>query len=90
MYAILGGKTKGRLPVYSTTGRPDIAKKLGFVGAKVPCPYGPADGDEGLRKNVEFFQGWREKVTTNCIIFLFHALISHWSVNNFVMAELRQ
>ena len=59
---MLGGKTKDRLPVYSTTGRPEIAKKLGFVGAKVPCPYGPADGDEGLRKNVEFFKGWREKV----------------------------
>ena len=62
MYAILGGKTKDRLPVYSTTGRPDIAKELGFVGAKVPCPYGPTDGDDGLRKNVEFFKGWREKV----------------------------
>ena len=71
MYAILGGKTKDRLPVYSTTGRPDIAKKLGFVGAKVSCPYGPVDGDEGLRKNVEFFKGWREKVT-NFIISLFN------------------
>lgn len=62
VYALLGGKTKTRLPVYTTTARPDIAKQLGFVAAKIPCPYGPADGDEGLRKNVEFFRGWREKV----------------------------
>ena len=62
VYALLGGKTKDRLPVYHTTARPDIAKELGFVGAKVPCPYGPSAGDEGFRKNVEFFKSWREKV----------------------------
>ncbi|KAK3767089.1 hypothetical protein RRG08_017963 [Elysia crispata] len=62
VYALLGGKAKDRLPVYCTTGRPDIAKSLGFVGAKIPCPYGPSDGDEGLRKNVEFYKSWREKV----------------------------
>ena len=29
VYALLGGKTKDRLPVYSTTARPDLAKALG-------------------------------------------------------------
>ena len=62
VYALLGGKTKQRLPVYNTTARPDLSKEMGFVGAKVPCPYGPSAGDEGFRKNVEFFAGWREKV----------------------------
>lgn len=62
VYALLGGKTKDRLPVYSTTARPDIAQKLGFVGAKYPCAYGPADGDEGLKKNVEIHKQWRKKV----------------------------
>lgn len=62
VYALLGGTTKDRLPVYSTTARPDLAKALGFVGAKIPCPYGPADGDTGLAKNVEFFKSWRDKV----------------------------
>ena len=61
-YAMLGGKTKDRLPCYMTTGRPDLAKELGFVGAKIPCAYGPADGDIGFRKNVEIFKGWREKL----------------------------
>lgn len=62
VYALLGGKTKDRLPVYCTSSNPVNAKALGFVGGKVPCPYGPSAGDEGLRKNVEFFKGWREKV----------------------------
>ena len=62
VYALLGGKTKDRLPVCCTTARPDIAKDLGFVGAKVPCPYGPSAGDEGFRKNVDFFKSWREQV----------------------------
>ena len=62
VYALLGGKTKQRLPVYNTTARPDLSKDLGFVGAKVPCPYGPSAGDEGFRKNVAFCTEWREKV----------------------------
>ena len=31
VYALLGGKTKSRLPVYSTTARPDLAKELGAL-----------------------------------------------------------
>ncbi|XP_013408765.1 uncharacterized protein LOC106172549 [Lingula anatina] len=62
VYALLGGKTKDRLPVYCTTARPDIAKEFGFVGSKIPCPYGPSAGNEGLKKNAEFVKGWREKV----------------------------
>jgi L-rhamnonate dehydratase len=61
-YALLGGKTKDRLPVYCTSARPEISKELGFCGAKVPCPYGPSAGDEGFRKNVAIFKEYREKV----------------------------
>jgi len=62
IYALLGGKTKEKLPVYATTARPDIAKQLGFKGAKYPLPYGPGDGEEGLRKNVEAIRRVRESV----------------------------
>ncbi|OWF43765.1 uncharacterized protein LOC110459260 [Mizuhopecten yessoensis] len=62
VYAMLGGKVKERLPVYCTTARPDIAKNMGFAASKITCPYGPADGEEGFKKNVEFYKGWREKV----------------------------
>ena len=48
--------------MYCTTARPDIAKDLGFVGAKIPCAYGPSAGDDGFKKNVTIFREWREKV----------------------------
>jgi len=53
VYQLLGGKTKERLPVYCTTSRPDLGKELGFVGAKIPLPYGPGDGDAGMKQNIE-------------------------------------
>ena len=62
IYALLGGKTKARLPVYATTARPDLAKEMKFQGAKIPLPYGPADGDEGLCRNVAVVKEAREKV----------------------------
>ena len=39
MYNLLGGKTKERVPCYATTARPDLAKEMGFFGAKVPLPW---------------------------------------------------
>eukprot|EP00760_Papus_ankaliazontas_P013469 PhM_4_TR15741/c0_g1_i1/m.91918/K12661/LRA3, yfaW; L-rhamnonate dehydratase len=62
VYQLLGGPVRTELPLYCTTARPDVAKEMGFVGSKIPCPYGPSDGDEGLRENVKFFSGWREKL----------------------------
>jgi len=62
VYMLLGGATKAFLPMYTTTARPDIGKQLGFVGCKVPCPFGPADGPEGMRKNVEWCQQSRALV----------------------------
>jgi len=62
VYNLLGGKTMERVPCYATTSRPDLAKELGFHGAKVPLPWGPEHGGAGMRKNVEFVAQWREKV----------------------------
>ena len=56
------GATKPFLPMYTTTSRPEIGKDLGFVACKVPCPYGPADGMEGFKKNVTYLKQCREKV----------------------------
>jgi L-rhamnonate dehydratase len=62
VFALLGGRTKDRLASYCTTSRPDLAKEMGFVGAKIPCPHGPCEGNVGLRKNVEYFKAARENV----------------------------
>jgi len=62
VYNLIGGKTKERLPVYATTARPDLAQKMGFVGAKFPLPYGPIEGDAGMKKNIERIKSVRDAV----------------------------
>merc|ERR1719199_2381817 len=83
VYMLLGGATKAILPMYTTSSRPDIGKKLGFVGCKIPCPYGPADGMEGMRKNVEFCQQARESVGEGFPLMLdcYMALTVPYSIN---------
>ncbi len=51
-----------RLPMYATSTRPDLSKALGFKGGKIPLPYGPADGDEGMRMNIEHIKRVRASV----------------------------
>ena len=62
VYKLLGGRTKGSLPCYATCSDPAAAKRLGFKGAKFPLPFGPADGDEGMRKNLQRIEQIRESV----------------------------
>jgi len=62
VYKMLGGATRERLNFYCTGPEPAAAKEMGFFGAKVPLPYGPGEGVEGLKKNVEFLTKHRESV----------------------------
>ena len=62
VYAMLGGATKDKLPMYTTTIRPDLAQAMGFLGAKLPLMYGPADGVEGLKKNAALMAEARASV----------------------------
>lgn len=62
VYKLIGGETKKEIPLYCTGPRPDIAKKLGFWGGKVPLPHSPGDGHEGLRENRDFLARHRAKV----------------------------
>ncbi|KAF2030513.1 nucleotide-diphospho-sugar transferase [Setomelanomma holmii] len=62
VYKMLGGATRERLNFYCTGPEPAAAKVMGFFGAKVPLPYGPGEGVEGLKKNVEFLTKHRESV----------------------------
>lgn len=62
VYNLLGGKTKEKLPMYATSTRPDLSKALGFKGGKIPLPYGPADGDAGMKANIEHIKRVREAV----------------------------
>lgn len=62
VYALLGGPVRDELTMYATGARPDVAKELGFVGGKMPLHHGPAEGEEGLRKNLAMIRDMREKV----------------------------
>jgi L-alanine-DL-glutamate epimerase-like enolase superfamily enzyme len=62
VYKLLGGETKKEIPCYVTGPQPLAAKELGFFGGKMPLPYGPADGIEGLNANVEMVAKAREQV----------------------------
>ncbi|MDG5786740.1 L-rhamnonate dehydratase [Evansella sp. AB-P1] len=62
VYAMIGGKVREELVFYATGPRPDLAKEMGFIGGKLPLVYGPADGEEGLRKNIEQAEEMRNRV----------------------------
>ena len=53
VHQLLGGPVRDELVFYATGARPDLACEMGFIGGKMPLQHGPAEGDEGLRKNIE-------------------------------------
>jgi L-rhamnonate dehydratase len=52
VYKLLGGAVRDELIFYATGARPDLAKQMGFIGGKLPLHHCPAEGEEGLRKNL--------------------------------------
>lgn len=49
---LLGGPVRDELVFYATGARPDLAQKMGFVGGKMPLHHAPAEGEEGMKKNI--------------------------------------
>ena len=68
---MLGGKVREELSFYATGPRPDLAEKLGFIGGKIPLVYGPADGEEGFRKNMELAEKMRAAVGNDFMLMAF-------------------
>lgn len=62
VWAMIGGKTRDKIAFYCTGPRPDLAQDKGFIGAKVPLPFGPSAGVDGLKKNVAFLSAHRASV----------------------------
>jgi L-rhamnonate dehydratase len=62
VYHMLGGAVRDELQFYATGARPDLAKEMGFIGGKLPLHHGPAEGDEGLEKNIALLADMRAKV----------------------------
>ena len=61
VYKLLGGAVRDELQFYATGARPDLAKTFGFIGGKMALHHGPAEGDEGFRKNIAALAGMRAK-----------------------------
>jgi L-rhamnonate dehydratase len=62
VHALLGGPVRDELTFYATGARPDLAKQMGFIGGKLPLHHGPAEREEGLKKNLDLLGSMRSKV----------------------------
>jgi len=62
VFALIGGAARDEIEFYATGPRPDLAKEMGFVGGKLPLRHGPAEGDDGLRRNLETAAEMRSRV----------------------------
>lgn len=62
VFHLLGGPVRDELQFYATGARPDLAKQMGFIGGKLPLRHAPAEGEEGLCKNLALLADMRERV----------------------------
>lgn len=51
VYQLLGGKVRDKLHCYGTGPHVEQHKKSGYFGSKIPMPFGPEHGKEGMRGN---------------------------------------
>lgn len=62
VHHMLGGAVRDTIEFYATGARPDLAKEMGFIGGKLPLHHGPAEGEEGLARNLALLGDMRAKV----------------------------
>ncbi|MBI3683527.1 MAG: L-rhamnonate dehydratase [Acidobacteria bacterium] len=53
VYRLIGGEAKDRVPAYCTGNDIEQHIEFGYQRLKLAIPHGPADGREGMKKNVE-------------------------------------
>lgn len=70
VYELLGGPQKDSIPCYCTGNDIDWYQELGFRAFKLACPYGPADGLDGIKKNEAFVAQAREQIGDDCDLML--------------------
>jgi L-rhamnonate dehydratase len=62
VYALAGGPAREKQFCYATGNDTDWHMELGFRATKLACPYGVADGLDGLRRNEELVAGTRAAI----------------------------
>ncbi len=60
VYRLLGGACREDMPVYQTTNDEQDWRSLEGFGVKLAIPHGPADGRDGLHRNVALVRRCRE------------------------------
>jgi L-rhamnonate dehydratase len=70
VYELLGGPAREELTCYATGNDTDWYAELGFEATKLACPYGPADGEAGVRKNAELVAEARETMGPDAEVML--------------------
>jgi L-rhamnonate dehydratase len=70
VYSLLGGAQKESIYCYCTGNDIDWYLELGFTAFKLACPYGPADGLDGIHKNEAFVAQAREQIGDDCELML--------------------
>jgi len=70
VYSLIGGAQKDRLFCYATGNDVDWYQEVGFKAFKIACPYGPADGLEGLDKNEELVAQVRETIGNDAYLMI--------------------
>jgi len=62
VWEMIGGKVRDEIHFYCTGPEPTETRKMGFWGSKVPLPFGPSDGHEGLEKNYQYLKKHRDSI----------------------------
>jgi L-rhamnonate dehydratase len=70
VHKLLGGPQKEKIFCYATGNDVDWYQELGFRAFKLACPYGPADGLDGIQKNAEFVGKAREIIGPDAELML--------------------
>jgi L-rhamnonate dehydratase len=70
VWQLLGGPTKEKIFCYATGNDVDWYQELGFKAFKLACPYGPADGLDGIKRNEEFVAAARERIGADAELML--------------------
>ena len=70
VYELLGGPLREKMFAYATGNDTDWQLELGFKAVKLACPYGPVDGEWGLKENEKLVAKTRETVGDDVEIML--------------------
>jgi len=76
VHSLIGGAVRSELEFYATGPRPDLAQELGFIGNKLPLVHGPAEGDAGLKKNLELAAAARSSLAAGDFFLAYDAYMA--------------